>query len=473
MRTVNGIPFASLSEFAFFPSDLINSISMTTEPPLLTATPRAIRYRLCVMMFLQYFIQGSYLPVISAYLQDGLGFESAKIGAFGSALALGPLLAPFIVGQIVDRMFATQWVLAACHILGGLIMIVLYQMTGFLPILLLGAVYSALYVPTMFLTNSLAFHHLADREREFPLVRLWGTIGFIVPAWCIEPFYLSHFEGDALDKARGIVLIFSGVSGLVMAVYCLTLPHTPPAKNEQQEYAPGKVLGLLRLRNFAVLVGISLVVAIVHKYFWVWNPVYLRDLLDEVGIKQAVEQRISSIGQIAEIVVMAGLGFMLKKLGFKKVMLIGTLAYVLRFIILAWVITIPGGEAELTAGGWLKANPTGWMIFSLLFAGQALHGFCFACYLAAAYIYVDKVSPPDVRGSMQTFFGIFVVGAGLFLGGLVAGAVGAAFEPSPGVHNWPGIWLSGAAIAAVAMIAFAALFPKEVHQEGAQHTDTI
>ncbi len=299
---------------------------MTTETSQLT-TPRAIRYRLCLMMFLQYFIQGSYLPVISAYLEDGLEFTSAQIGGFQSALALGPLLAPFIVGQIVDRMFATQWFLAACHLLGGLIMIVLYQMTGFLPILLLGAVYSALYVPTMFLTNSLAFHHLADREREFALVRLWGTIGFIVPAWCIEPFYLSHFEGDALDKARGIVLIFSGVSGLVMAAYCLTLPHTPPAKDEQKEYAPGKVLRLLGHRNFAVLVGISLIVAIVHQYFWVWNSIYLRDLLDKIGIKQAVEQRISSIGQIAEILVMLGLGFLLKRLGFKKVMLIGTLAY--------------------------------------------------------------------------------------------------------------------------------------------------
>lgn len=437
---------------------------MSIDEPIPRTTPNSLRVRLCAMMFLQYFIQGSYLPVISAYLEDGLGFESAKIGYFGSALALGPLLAPFIVGQIVDRLFATQWVLAACHILGGLIMIALYQMTDFLPILILGAVYSALYVPTMFLTNSLTFHHLADREREFPLVRLWGTIGFIVPAWCIEPFYLSQFAGDALDRARGIILIFSGVSGLVMAVYCLTLPDTPPAKDQKKEYAPGKVLKLLKLRHFAVLVGISLVVAIVHKHFWVWNPNYLRDLLDRLGIEQAVEQRISSIGQIAEILVMAGLGFLLKKFGFKKVMLLGSSAYVLRFLILAWVITIPGGEAELTAGGWMiQANPTGWFILGLLFTGQALHGLCFACYLAAAYMYVDKVSPPDVRGSMQTFFGVFVVGGGLFLGGLVAGAIGEAFE-TVDAHNWVGVWLSGAAIAAVVTVAFGILFPKETQE---------
>lgn len=433
---------------------------MPTEPTA-AKSPSSLRWRLYLMMFLQYFIQGSYLPVISEYLKSGLGFGSNEIGLFGAALAIGPLVAPFIIGQLVDRMFATQWVLAFCHLAGGAIMVALYFSTGFVPVLVLGALYSALYVPSLMLTNSLAFFHLTDREREFPLVRLWGTIGFVLPAWCIEPFYLSRFTGDELDKARGIVLMSAGLCGLLMAVYSLTLPHTPPER-KSTDFAPARVLGLLRQRRFAVLVGVSLIVSVAHKHFWVWNAPFLRDLLDSVGIEQAVEQRISSIGQIAEVLVMACLGLILRQFGFKRTLLIGAAAYALRFVVLAWVITIEGGQAELTAGGWwVTANSTAWTMFVLLFIGQALHGLCFGCFLAAAFIYVDKMSPPDVRGSMQTFYGTFIVGVGFFVGGLVAGWIGALCSTSTGTLHWPSVWLCGAAIACVATILLAWLFDDE------------
>ncbi len=435
---------------------------MSSDTPSLGTTPSNLRFRLLLMMFLQYFIQGSYLPVISAYLQDGLGFDGRQLGMFGAALATGPLIAPFIVGHMVDRMFATQHVLATCHLLGGLLMIGLYFMTRFVPILIVGAVYSTLYVPSMMLTNSLAFTHLVDREREFPLVRLWGTIGFIVPAWCVEPFYLSRFEGDALDKARGIVLILSGLAGLVMAAYCLTLPETPPLQKQQKDFAPGKVLGLLRHRNFAALVGVSLLIAIVHQYFFIWNSPFLRDVLDGLGIKEAAEQRIASIGQIAEIAVMAGLGWSLKRFGFKPVMLVGCLAYTLRFVILAMAIQVEGGTAQVIANGWfVTANGPGWLTLGLVALGQALHGFCFGCFLASAYIYVDKVAPPDLRGSMQTFYGTFIVGVGVFAGSLVAGEIGRQFESDTGAHHWTGIWLSAAGLASLGLIAFAVLFPRD------------
>lgn len=436
--------------------------------PAASSTAATLKYRLYLMMFLQYFIQGSYLPVISAYLQDGLHFNSDQVGMFKAALSLGPLVAPFFIGQVVDRHFTTEKVLAFCHVCGGVIMIVLYTLESFLPIIVLGAAYSALYVPSMMLTNSLTFHHLRDREREFPRVRLWGTIGFVVPAWSIEPLYLSRFTGDQRDIARGVVLLSAGVAGLVMAAYCLTLPHTPPNRGKH-DFAPGKVLALLRQRNFGVLVLISLVVAVVHSYFWVWNAPYLRALLDELGIQQAAEQRISSIGQIAEVAVMAGLGLAVSRFGFKRTMLIGTVAYVLRYVLLAYAITIQGGSAEMIAGGWfLQANATGWYVFAIVFFGQALHGFCFGCFFAAAYMYVDKVAPPDVKGSMQTFYGTFIVGAGTFFGGLCAGWIGTAYELPSGGHNWIGVWLWGAAISAVALVGFAALFPTELESATSQ-----
>jgi len=445
-------------------------------------TDAGLKFRLYVMMFLQYFVQGCYLPIISVYLEDGLGFSPWQIGAFGSALAVGPLVAPFIIGQLVDRHVSTERVLSFCHVAGGVIMLALFRIdvlvpdgaSLFLPVAILGTAYSTLYVPSMMLTNSLTFHHLNDREREFPLVRLWGTIGFIVPAWLIEPLFLSGFSGQELNEARGIVLAFAGVSGLIMGAYSLSLPHTPPAEEDRKDIAPGKVLGLLRSRNFLSLVLISLLVAVVHKFYFVWNPVYLKGVLREGGVTGAWEQRISSVGQVCEIAVMAVLGLLIKRLGFKWTMTLGTLAYVVRCLIFSAAISI---DAPFP------------MIMSMVCVGQALHGFCFGCFLAAAFIYVDRVCTPDVRGSMQNFYGTFVIGLGMFLGGFIAGGVGDLFttpvgsKPSreqwgiesraglvathpkegeaPKLHDWPGIWLAGGAIAMVALLAFVASFPQD------------
>ena len=237
-------------------------------------TGASMMVRLCIMMFLQYFVQGCYLPIITVYIKDALGFSPLQIGAFGAALAVGPLVAPFIIGQMVDRHFATARVLAFCHLAGGVIMLVLYWLGTslsadydvFVPIVILGTMYSTLYVPSMMLTNSLSFHQLKESEREFPIARLFGTIGFIVPAWLIELYFLKGLEGHELDMARGIVLAFSGISGLIMGLYSLTLPPTPPVESDKKELAPGKVIRLLKHRHFLSLVIISLLVALVHKF---------------------------------------------------------------------------------------------------------------------------------------------------------------------------------------------------------------
>ncbi len=439
-------------------------------------TPLPMRQRLYVMMFLQYFVQGSYLPIISVYLQDALGFDSRQLGVFGAALAVGPTVAPFFVGLIVGRHVWTEIVLAFCHLLGGVIMLLLYFQTGFLPVVILGAFYSALYVPSLMLTNSLAFHHLRNRDAEFPGVRLWGTIGFVIPAWVVELYFLHGLSGDELNIRRGVVLLLAGGAGVLMAAYSLTLPHTPPAKSDKKDLAPGKVLAGLRHRDFLTLVLVSFIVAVSHKFFFVWNSPFLRDVLKQGGVTGAWEQRISSIGQVFEVAVMAVLGLMVLKLGFKRTMLIGALAYMARCLIFAFAITADG-EGAFPA------------VMSLVCAGQALHGLCFGCFLAAAYMYVDRISPPDVRGSMQNFYGTFVIGVGMFLGGFVSGQIGESFtrpaseatwrlalgiESQAGIvrfvdqatnvemmRDWVGIWLAGTLIAAFAAAAFAITFPRK------------
>lgn len=465
-------------------SDKLSAVMASDESN--NRTGRSLKVRLYVMMFLQYFVQGSYLPVITEYLRSGLDFTPTQMGNFAAAIAVGPLIAPFFIGQIVDRHYPTQHVLSFCHLAGGAIMLGLFVSSDYQTILILGAFYSTLYIPSLMLTNSLTFHHLKDRDREFPLIRLWGTIGFILPAWLVEMYFLKGLTGHELDEQRGIVLAVAGVSGLVMGLYSLTLPHTPPIKSDKKELAPGKVVRLLRHRNFLALVVISLIVAVAHKFFFVWNSPFLKSMLRLGGIEGAWEGRISSIGQIFEVAVMAMLGFSIKRYGFKRTMLAGTVAYFVRCLIFAFAITL---------------NEQFGLAMTLVCLGQALHGFCFGCFLAAAYMYVDRVSPRDVRGSMQNFYGTFVIGVGMVAGGMISGWIGELFETklheetlrdrlgiaaqtgllnfertvkgtkTEFVADWPGIWLCGAAIAAIAVIGFAVLFPKDAPDDVAPAAD--
>lgn len=457
------------------------------DTPNVESTETSLKRKLCLMMFLQYFVQGCYLPIITLYLFDALGFSALQVGVFGAALAVGPLMAPFVFGQIVDRHYATERVLSFCHFSGGVIMLALFFQTHYWPVVILGVLYSILYVPTMMLTNSLSFQHLKDSDREFPLIRLWGTIGFVVPAWVAEGIFLRNLEGETLNTGRGIVLAMAGVIGLLMAAYCLILPHTPPVKSDKKDLAPGKVLKMLKYRHFLILVVVTFIIAIAHKFYFQWNSPFISVILKEGGVTGAWEQRISSIGQVFEVIVMAVLGFGIKKYGFKTVMLVGLLSYLVRSLIFAYASTI--GDVFAVS-------------LLLTCIGQAMHGLCFGCFLAAAFIYVDKVAPLDVRGTMQTFFGTFVFGLGMFAGGFISGTIGNFFTSSgtdsllrtqwniqsqTGIQeftrknlegetlslfrDWPGIWLSSAAIALFATILFWALFPKFDTSQRLSHSE--
>lgn len=402
--------------------------------------------RLSLMMFLQYFVQGCYLPIAALYVESTLGFSPRQVGTFVAALAIGPILAPFILGQIVDRAFSTEKVMAFCHFVGGLLMLSLYYQTRPGIVIALGTTYSILYVPTMMLSNSLAFRHLRNSDMEFPWIRLFGTLGFIVPAFIIESWWLRGLGGPELARARGIAFALSGIFGVIMAAYCLTLPHTPPVRNERHKYAPGVVMAMLRERPFLVIVIVTFFICIAHQFFFVFNSPFLRDILDKGGWG-AAEQRISSIGQWCELGVMAVLGLLLRRLGFKRTLLIGASAYTLRCLLFALVFA-----ADMPFPAML----------ALAASGQALHGFCFGCFLAVGYMYVDRIAPPDVRGSMQNVYGVFFISLGFFFGGLVGGEVGDMFTSSLAGHtvrNWPAIWLSSATLCAACVAALAVFFP--------------
>ena len=402
--------------------------------------------RLSLMMFLQYFVQGCYLPIASLYVADTLGFSPKEVGVFVAALAVGPILAPFLVGQFVDRAFSTERVMAFCHFVGGLLMLALFTQTGVWPVIVLGTAYSVLYVPTMMLSNSLAFNHLKDSDMEFPWIRLFGTLGYIVPAYLIEFWWLRGLQGTELGQARGIAFAFSGIVGVGMGLYCLALPHTPAQKRDERPYAPGAVLSMLRNRDFLVLVVVSFFIAIAHQFVIVWYSPFMRSILDTGGWG-AYEQTISSIGQMCEVGVLAVLGFMIKRFGFKWTLLVGTTAYMLRCLLFALVFSVDppfAGKLALAA------------------VGQGLHGFCFGCFLAVGYMYVDRIALKDIRGSMQTLYGTFIVGLGFFVGGIIGGQVGDWFSTatdSGRVYDWTSIWLTCTLLCAACVVGFAVFFP--------------
>ncbi|MHC4994624.1 MAG: MFS transporter [Planctomycetota bacterium] len=422
------------------------------EPAL--SSPLSLRVRLSAMMFMQYFTQGCYLPVASLYLKDHLKFTSWQLGLFGSAVAFGAVLAPFISGQLADRYFRTERFIAFSHLVAGTCMGLIKFSGNANVILFLAFAYSLLYVPTISLTNMMCFRNLKRVDYEFPRARVWGTIGFITPLWLFDIYWFTPLLGDPvkLAEARGDTFLLSGITAYLMAVYCLTLPATPPKRDAIVKFAPAEAFQLLGNRAFLTILLVSFPIAAVHKFHFVWNTPFLK----KAGVAENWIGRATSIGQIFEIGVMIALGFFISRLGFKKTILLGIGAYVARNSLFA---LLPYPAVAIVA--------------------QALHGFCFACFFAASFMLVDRLAPRDSRASVQTTYGVIALGVGAFAGGWFAGSIGDLFSQevvnantgvAETVYNYTNIWLSAAVVSVVSFLYFALCFPAK--PEFADHEPT-
>lgn len=413
--------------------------------------PRNAVGRLSLMMFLQYAVWGAWLPLAARYLsasqaEGGLGFSGAQIGMIlGLAGSIGAVAAPFIAGQIADRYFSAERFLALLLTVGGVVKWVTASQTGYAAWLWLSIAYSVVYMPTLALSNSVAFANLSDPEQGFPKVRVWGTIGWIVVSWVFPMLYLQSDLGFSLmppfltgpelpnvTARLADALRFSALISWGYAAYCLALPHTPPRRDAVEPLAFAKAFGLLRERSFAVLVAVSLPISVIHQvYFLQTAPFFSRLGLLDSQIGPAM-----TIGQFSEILIMAVLGAVLARTGFRTVLSVGAAAYFVRYLI--WSVpTLP---------------------VSLLVGSQVLHGVCYACFFAAAYIYTDRVAPPDVRHSAQTVFGILILGGGPVLGGALSGWLQARYTMPDGVVDFGSLWRVVALIGLASAIAFVVLF---------------
>ena len=360
--------------------------------------------RLSLMMFLQYAIWGAWAPALAGYLEARLGFTGWGLGLIYAAFPLANLLSPFTAGQVADRWLPTQRALALFQLLGGIVLIGMAFVTSLVPMLALMSLYCLVFAPTLALTNALAFQHLEDSQRDFGPVRVWGTIGWIVANWMLTLLRVNY-----ATETAGYIDAFVLAAGfsLVMAVFSLSLPHTPPSREDSDPLAFRRALTLLRDRNYLYFFLIAFVVATELQLYFVLTFPYLQTIGPAVGINSENLPAWMTIGQIAEIVTMAVvLPYALDRWGVRRSMLLGILAWPVRYVIFSLV--------------WILYESTPAMIWVAI-ASLALHGFCYVFFFVVAFIYTDIVAPRDIRASAQALINVAVLGIGLFAGSLFAG----------------------------------------------------
>jgi nucleoside transporter len=418
------------------------------------AGPSGIRFKLSVMMFLEFFIWGAWLPLIFGYLPS-LGFSELEKSWVLNAFAIASFVGMFFSNQFADRNFAAEKFLAVSHLVGGLSILALGWVTDFWLFFALMLVHSLFYVPTISITNSIAFANLTDAARDFPRVRLWGTIGWIAASW---PFVFilvdwAHVPamsdvgfvawlgkalgtskaGAELNVATTWTFIASGIASLLLAAFSLSLPHTPPKKNvsEENSFALLESLRLLQKPFVLVLFLVTFVDAAVHQCYFIWTNDYLKS----VGIPANWVMPIMSIGQLAEIGTMFFLGYCLKSLGWRYTMVIGILGHAVRFGVFAFFpFALPA------------------------IAINVLHGVCYAFFFATVYIFVDEFFPKDARTSAQGLFNFLILGFGPFVANFVWPSLGAVFKQQDGTIDFQGLFLVPAATAFVASLALLFFF---------------
>jgi len=399
----------------------------------------SVKFRLGAMMFLQYAIWGSWSPVLSDYLLNRLGFSGPQVGFIYSLLPLATIISPFIGGQVADRYFPTQRVIAILQLLGGGLLIFGSRLNDFSSLATLMLIYCLIYAPTLALTNSIAFINLRDSEKEFGQIRVWGTIGWIVAGLLLAGWRLL-FKSFGLAAVSGDTLLLAGIFSLIMGLTSFRLPHTPPKKEATNPWAFLEAIRLLKEKNLAIFIIIAFVVATELMFYYVMTAPYLTSAM--IGVSASAVSGVMVIAQIAEIFVMAFLlPYFLPRFGIRTTLLIGILAWPLRYII--FVIGRPA-----------------WLVIASL----SLHGFCYVFFFTAAFIYIDRVAPSDIRASAQSLITLATIGLGNYLGSLFAGWIQALFT-GPAGTNWRGVFAVPAVLTILCALIFFLFFRTEKNKE--------
>lgn len=379
-------------------------------------------------MFLNYVIWGSWYVTIGTYLTATLKFSGSETGAVFGTTALACMISPFFVGLIADRFFASERVLAVLHLIGAVLLYLVTQVTSFGSLYAIMLAYCLCYFPTISLTNSLTLRQISDQGRDFPLIRVFATLGWIV---------IGVVIGNLGIEAAKTPFLIAAAASLVMSAFSLTLPHTPPA-NQGQEVTVRRILGLdalvmLKDPTFLVFVIASILACIPLTFYFSFTNAYL----NEVHVNNSAGKM--ALGQVSEVGMMLLMPFIFRRVSVKTILLAGLIAWSVRYALLAY------GNAG--SGMWM------------FYIAILLHGVCYDFFFMTGQLYTDIVAPANLRSAAQGLIIFLTYGVGMFVGSLLSGGAVDYFTRTVGntvTRDWQGFWLSSSlgAFAILLIVAF-------------------
>ena len=390
-----------------------------------------IRFQLSSMMMMQYFVWGCWYVTMGTYLMQTLNFDGVQVGHAYGTFAIAAMISPFFVGMIADKYFATERLLAILHLVGAGLLYWISEVETFGNFYVLLLAYTLCYTPTIALSNSISFSQMDDPGKDFPSVRVLGTIGWILAGLTI---------GFLGIEDKGLVFKIAAACSVILGLYCYTLPHVPPNKNQERKTIT-QIMGLdafslMKKKDFAIMVISSVLICIPLMFYYSFtNP-----FLNESGMTNAAGKM--TMGQMSEILFMLVMPFFFKRLGVKKMILIGMAAWVARYLLFAY-----GNNDALV-----------WMFY----VGIILHGICYDFFFVTGQIFVDKRAPKHLQNSAQGLITFATYGLGFYIGTLASGKIVDMYLIGENLHNWEMIWLVPAIFSALVLIFFAFFFKDKI-----------
>jgi len=398
-----------------------------------------IQIQLSFMMFLEFFIWGGWFVTLGAFLGNNLNASGAETAMAYSTQSWGAIIAPFIIGLIADKYFNAEKILGVLHLIGAVLMYQMSEVTEFSVFYPYVLGYMIVYMPTLALVNSVSFNQMNDPAKQFPFVRVFGTIG-----WILAGILISALKWDSIDSLGDGMLsntfIMVGIASAILGVFSFTLPKTPPSISKGEKVKIADILGLdalklLKDRNFLVFFVSSVLICIPLAFYYQ----NISPFLTEYKIENSTAW--ASIGQMSEVGFMLLLPFFFKKYGFKKTILFGMLAWGIRYLLFAY-----GNGGDL---------------FFMIVIGIALHGICYDFFFVSGQIYTDSKAGEKVKSAAQGLITLATYGVGMLIGFWVAGQIVDKNIIAEGNHSWQDVWIFPALFAVGVMIIFALLFKNE------------
>ena len=399
----------------------------------------SVRLRLCLMMFLQFFIWGGWFVTLGSYLASNLHASGAQTALAYSTQSWGAIIAPFIVGLVADRYVNAERLLGALHIAGGLLMYSLYSTREFAVFYPCVLAYMILYMPTLALVNAIAFRQMAEPARHFSGLRVWGTIGWIVAGLVISYLFAWDSRAGMEEGMLRNTFFMCSLASFALGLYSFTLPRTPPQPRTGEALRIAQLLGvdalrLLRERNFGIFFAASILICIPLAFYY-QNA---NQFLTEIHIANATGKQ--TLGQMSEVLFMLLIPVFLRTFGMKITLLAGMLAWACRYLLFAF-----GNAQELAF---------------MLILGIALHGVCYDFFFVSGQIYTDSKAGAAHKAAAQGLITLATYGLGMLIGFSAAGFIDDRYAVGSG-HDWRSIWLFPAAFAAAVFVLFAATFRNE------------